>query len=171
MDEEQALRNKPKLPEARHCAKKLLKSCPGKPHTVLNDVVVLLKNDFTLIVRGTKEHLPPDVYAITHRDGDCTIIGYNENASITRQRFSVAHEIGHLLMGHLHGRSSIELDTQDNDEMEANAFAAELLMPRASLAKDIKAGIKQPDVLAKKYQVSSDAMWWQLSKTGLMNLL
>lgn len=171
MDEELALRNKAKVADARHCAKHLLKQCPGNPHTVINDVVKAIQADFNLIVRGTKEHLPSDVYAITHKDDECTIIGYNENASVTRQRFSVAHEIGHLFMGHLHGRSSIDLDTKDNDEIEANAFAVELLMPQASLTKDIKGGIKKPEDLAKRYQVSPEAMWWRLSKTGLINKL
>ena len=74
-------------------------------------------------------------------------------------------------MGHTHGRSSIDLDSADNDEMEANAFAAELLMPQLMLAADIKRGNKNPEALAKKYQVSIDAMWWRLSKTGLINKL
>lgn len=171
MDEETALASKAKVAEARHAAKKLLKQCPGNPHTVLNEVIKLVKNDFVLTVKGTKEHLPKDVYAITHTDSQGTIIGYNENASVTRQRFSVAHELGHLHMGHLHGQSSIDLDSKDNDEIEANAFATELLMPQAPLTKDIKSGIKDPETLAKRYQVSPEAMWWRLSKTGLINKL
>lgn len=172
MDEETLLRNKPKLAEARHNAKALLEACGlQEAPIVLNQVVKRLQTEFVLTVRGTKEHLPPEVFAITHTDDDGTIIGYNENATVTRQRFSVAHEIGHLKMGHTHGQSSIDLDSTDNDEMEANTFAAELLIPQAMLAKDIKNGIRDPEILAKRYQVSSDAMWWRLSKTGLMNKL
>lgn len=171
-DEAVLLRNKPKLAEARHAAKALLKACSiTQAPVVLNDVVSQLKTEFVLTIRGTKEHLPPEVFAITHTDNDGTIIGYNENATVTRQRFSVAHEFGHLKMGHTHGRSSIDLDSADNDEMEANAFAAELLMPQLMLAADIKRGNKNPEALAKKYQVSIDAMWWRLSKTGLINKL
>ncbi|OYX39801.1 hypothetical protein B7Z00_00040 [Candidatus Saccharibacteria bacterium 32-50-10] len=172
MDEAVLLRNKPKLAEARHNAKALLKTCGvSQPPVMLNEVVKQLKTEFILTVRGTKDHFPPEIFAITYTDESGTIIGYNENASVTRQRFSVAHEIGHLKMGHTHGQSSIDLDSSDNDEMEANAFAVELLMPQAVLAKDIKNGIKNPEELARRYQVSPEAMWWRLSKTGLINKL
>ena len=52
----------------------------------------------------------------------------------TRKRFTIAHELGHLLMpGHddygICATEVIESWTRDAKESEANAFAAELLMP------------------------------------------
>lgn len=163
---------KPKVAEARHCAKALLKASGVKDAPViLNEVIKSLKSEFNLTVRGTKEHFPPEIFAITYTDEDGTIIGYNENTTVTRQRFSVAHEIGHLKMGHTHGQSSIDLDSKDGDEVEANAFATELLMPQAFLTRDIKAGMKDPEALAKAYKVSPEAMWWRLMSTGLIKKL
>lgn len=80
------------------------------------------------------------------RDG-CTVIArrggrplylvlYNEKEKNLRRRsFTLAHEVGHILLGH----------TQDGDkeEREANAFAAELLMPRA-LARELRRRLGNP---------------------------
>src|SRR6266516_5935935 len=75
------------------------------------------------------------------------IIGVNESHYPNRQRFTLAHELGHFL---LHGDSaSVFIDAspvffRDEtssegsklQEIEANAFAAELLMPE-SMLRDI----------------------------------
>src|SRR6266576_3628118 len=63
-----------------------------------------------------------------------------------RQRFTIAHELGHLL---LHGYKTPHADTQFRfrdarssegsvlEEIQANQFAAELLMPSAMLKKSV----------------------------------
>jgi Zn-dependent peptidase ImmA (M78 family) len=56
----------------------------------------------------------------------------NRRHHVTRQRFTMAHEIGHAV---LHGDQGSILDyrktmnSPDRKEMEANRFAADLLMP------------------------------------------
>ena len=47
-----------------------------------------------------------------------------------RQNFSIAHELGHVAQGSLHGISNSQAR---HGEQEANAFAAELLMPADAL--------------------------------------
>lgn len=108
-------------------------------------------------------------------------IGVNSNESPERQRFTIAHEIGHLLL-HKKDKVNFELDGvmlfrdghssdgTDLREIEANRFAAELLMPEASLRERLA---KEGDVnlmgekvktskliaaLAKEYDVSPQAM-------------
>jgi Zn-dependent peptidase ImmA (M78 family) len=173
MDEELlTISNKAKVAEARHAAKALLKLANVKCAPVkISELINFVPKDFNLVVRGTKEHLPNGVDAFTHKEPTLTIIGYNQNVAVVRQKFSIAHELGHLYMGHLHGQSSIDLDTNDHDEIEANQFAAHLIMPTLMLKKDIKAGNKSVERLAKLYVVSEEAMWWQLSKSGLIKLL
>jgi Zn-dependent peptidase ImmA (M78 family) len=169
MDEEQQSRGR--IPESRHAAKALLKAASVTDGPViLNKLIAHVSPTFNLKVRGTKD-LPKGVDAILYRDESVSIIGYDENVARVRQKFSVAHELGHLHMGHVHGQSSIDLDSTDFDEVEANQFAANLLMPQTFLASDIKAGMRDVQALAKKYVVSEEAMWWQLSKTGLINKL
>lgn len=74
-------------------------------------------------------------------------ISINRNHPLTRQRFTIAHEIGHDVLGH-HGvslRSSdlgaYESVLEKSNEMAANNFAATLLMPRVLLVKLVKKAI------------------------------
>jgi len=80
-------------------------------------------------------------------------IGFNPGMAWVRRRFTIAHEIGHLMLGHTCGGPDIE----DNPETEASQFAAELLMPLAFLRADYK---KEPDLdkLSAKYIVSREAL-------------
>lgn len=107
-------------------------------------------------------------------------IGINATEGPERQRFTIAHELGHLF---LHKQSPVNYDQgvmmlrdshasegTDIKEIEANRFAAELLMPEDRLQADIaKKGqidlINDTDEaqlliseLADKYQVSRQAM-------------
>lgn len=103
----------------------------------------------------------------------------------TRQRFTIAHELGHLL---LHGYTEPHADRgyvvrfRDGrsaegsvaEEIEANQFAAELLMPRRSLLQRAAAlrleyvtsdGADDPavDEIAKEFEVSKQALLIRLS--------
>lgn len=76
-------------------------------------------------------------------------IAINRKDPQTRQRFTIAHEIGHDVLGH-HGKSqrSSALDAyksilEKSNEMAANNFAATLLMPRHLLVTLVKAAIKR----------------------------
>lgn len=126
------------------------------------------------------------------RDRERTIIGVNENHSRTRQRFTIAHEIGHLLLHEsekLHideyapGYSLFRRDPKSSDgtdviEREANFFAAELLMPQSFLEKDTAGhsvvDLLDPDErvlrdLAKKYRVSVQALTFRLANLGFIH--
>lgn len=91
-----------------------------------------------------------DVSGMLHRDqGGRPVIGINAAHHRNRQRFTLAHELGHLL---LH-TGDISLDTPrtavrmrdercatgtDVEEIQANRFAAALLMPEAFLRRDLR---------------------------------
>jgi len=117
------------------------------------------------------------------------VIGVNPRDPKTRQRFTIAHEIGHF---QLHNKTKGEKLFVDKDfivkyrnsnnynseelkhEQEANAFAAELLMPReficAELAKKSFAALSEPELieeLAKLFEVSVPAMTFRLSNMNL----
>ncbi len=117
--------------------------------------------------------------------GSPPIIGVNANHPPTRKRFTIAHELAHLL---LHIRTGVHVDYAivkmrdarasegtDEEEMEANRFAAEVLMPRRFLEADLAAlgHIFADDEraiasLAKKYGVSPQAMAIRLSSLNLV---
>jgi Zn-dependent peptidase ImmA (M78 family) len=121
------------------------------------------------------------LYGMVHRSSDGTaVIGVNSLDAPNRQRFTIAHEIGHLLLHkderfHVDEKSVIGLRNDrssmatDEREIEANQFAAELLMPRGFLDKDLNGlpdDIEAEDAvsrLAQKYQVSVQAMTVRLT--------
>ena len=120
-----------------------------------------------------------EVSGLIVRKGDSVTIGVNNAHSLGRRRFTIAHEFGHFL---LHAGISDHIDrdyrvnfrakesTQGSnvDEIEANFFAANLLMPKKFLdnakALDALDDEKLVKELAKKFKVSQYAMSLRLSK-------
>lgn len=116
------------------------------------------------------------------KDG-VAIIGVNALHHPNRQRFSAAHELAHHVLHVPEISASVHVDkgfrvlhrdelaAQGTDplEIDANAFAAELLMPRQFLAAAIgDAGLDMEDdaaieSLAKRFRVSVAAMRNRLS--------
>lgn len=119
--------------------------------------------------------LEPDVSGILYRQEGRTVIVYNKRQAVTRQRFTIAHEIAHLA---LHKGTPVHVDHQfrinlrdpnsargtDIEEIEANAFAANLLMPAIWLRQELRSGLvdmensEEITALADRYQVSLQAM-------------
>lgn len=70
---------------------------------------------------------------------DGAMIVVNAEHHLNRQRFTIAHELGHyvlhanqgtkLFLDAIYHRSSVSSEGTDSMEIEANRFAAELLMP------------------------------------------
>lgn len=98
------------------------------------------------------------------------IIAVNENHHPNRQRFTIAHELGHYVLGHGSKEDVLYRNGEsDPDEVEANAFAAEILMPKGVVRHLIfEQDITDIRVLAKKLWVSDDAMYYRLKNLGLI---
>jgi Zn-dependent peptidase ImmA (M78 family) len=98
------------------------------------------------------------------------------NNSFTRQTFTLAHELGHILYG-LDGitdsdEAYIDMmsSREKNLEIKCNAFAAELLVPTISIKEDA-AHIQEPSVtdlkrFAEKYSVSREVIARKLLDLG-----
>lgn len=98
-----------------------------------------------------------------------------------RQRFTIAHELGHYFLDHINGvhvdktvlyRDANSGKAQFADEINANRFAAELLMPREFIDKYLKTiGDYFEDNLienlASKFLVSTTAMSLRLQNLGI----
>ncbi len=93
------------------------------------------------------------------------IIEYNDRHPTVRKRFSIAHEVGHLVLGHSVKSDIFSYSSRDPVEVEANIFAAELLMPFKWLKEDLKGYGVKIDELAYKYWVSKEAMGWRISNS------
>lgn len=92
-----------------------------------------------------------------------------------RQRFTCAHEIGHLAkrgasiderIGYVDSRDTLSSAGTDAEEIWANAFAAELLMPAVAVRTLWAQGKSVPKV-ARTFGVSEEAMQVRLAKLRL----
>jgi len=130
------------------------------------------------------QQLEPDVSGMLVREDDGLVIGVNKHHALVRRRFTVAHELGHL---HLHPGRALILDTSvrvnfrdrmsslatDREEIEANRFAAALLMPQELVVRAAVAGPRDPDELvrslARRFKVSEPAMSYRLINLGILS--
>ena len=99
------------------------------------------------------------------------LIGVNVEDIETRQRFTIAHELGHFLMRHdsdefTEYESSLDSPKQEFD-IEASEFASELLMPLKWVKADF-VKIRSADQMVYRYNVSKTAMWLRLVRLKLV---
>jgi Zn-dependent peptidase ImmA (M78 family) len=131
------------------------------------------------------QQLAPDVSGMLLRNDGQQVIGVNQTHTKNRQKFTVAHELGHLL---LHRGRPLILDTDlrinyrdavsgmatDREEIEANRFAAALLAPeemvRASAAASPALSADElVDTLAHEFKVSMQSMSFRLMNLGIIS--
>lgn len=85
------------------------------------------------------------------------IIFYNQSEAPYRVRYSIIHEFGHYTLGHI-----LNLDREDPlygvQEVEANCFAAQILMPEQLLRECSRRGITiSSDYIMQSFKVSEEA--------------
>lgn len=118
--------------------------------------------------------LPDEVSGVLLFVDSNVLIGFNNGHSPTRQRFTIAHELGHFLLSH-HDHFHIDLgDAHGNppdynwqDERAANDFAAAVLMPQ-QMVTELYETMPSVERLARKLKVSREAMGWRLVNLGLL---
>jgi len=102
---------------------------------------------------------------------DRGVIGVNKNHHPVRQRFSVAHELGHFLLGHDIGIDDLVeegFSKTDPKEREANAFASALLMPTVWIKKSVAQNGLDIEKLARIYDVSKQSITIRLLGLNLI---
>jgi hypothetical protein len=107
--------------------------------------------------------LPRGVDARLRVRGDQRVIELATGQARVRQRFSLAHEIGHHLLGHRHGESELA-------ERQANLFAGALLVPPTWLRRDVASGMTA-EALATRYDVSREVIFIALKDARLLKKL
>lgn len=98
----------------------------------------------------------------------------SSGVSATRQRFTLAHELAHLVAGdsqdllvdeNLYGRKT-------HDEQRANSFAAAFLMPASAIKMSVRPGFISEELIAEllgRFGVSLDALAFRLHNVGIVN--
>jgi Zn-dependent peptidase ImmA (M78 family) len=105
---------------------------------------------------------------LTQENFETHTIFLNDNHHPNRQRFSFAHELGHIYFNTFH--KEVEGGGKSPAEKDADFFASELMIPRGILKEDLKK-LKDPVFLAKKYEVSKDSMWIKVTENNLIKYL
>lgn len=133
---------------------------------------------------GASVHFEPfddDISGVLIRNGDSTAIGVNKAHASVRQRFTIAHELGHLLLHdgvpiridrnfRVNWRKGSGVNASNVEEIEANFFAASLLMPKSMLttANRLDHFDVEDDAeivrLARLFRVSTQAMTFRLAE-------
>lgn len=118
---------------------------------------------------------PIALSALLLRHEQNAFIGINSHQAPVRQRFSLAHELGHFALHHKDGHFidygvalAVEGELPGYDwqhETEANQFAAELLMPADLVKNDARTTALSR--LARRYDVSQEAMGFRIANLGL----
>jgi hypothetical protein len=131
--------------------------------------------------------LGEDVSGLLVSRGGTATICVRESDPLVRQRFTIAHEVGHFALKHQEHGEHVHVDEgwkvtarSHNKtagfhpiEVEANQFAATLLMPSGLLRRRVASyGVGKLDEhhvseLAREFKVSEQAMTIRLATLGL----
>lgn len=142
----------------------------------------------TIGLQVVADDLGPEVSGLLIRKGEQVLIAVERSDPPNRRNFTVAHEIGHHVLGHqFESGSHVHVDKGnyisqrgprsskgiDPKEVEANKFAAALLMPSDFVRREA-AKLHQPildddvSALADLFKVSEQAMTIRLSDLRLL---
>lgn len=131
-----------------------------------------------LSIKASFEEMEDEVSGLLLVENGVASIAVNKGHHPNRQRFTTAHECAHYLL-HSANRDHLFVDKAyyrnstssagfDPREIEANAFAAALLMPKWLLKEELKAHDPITDLdiyrLAVRFGVSEQAMTLRLVK-------
>jgi Zn-dependent peptidase ImmA (M78 family) len=120
--------------------------------------------------------LPEDVAGACYRAEGGAVLWVNGAQARPRQRFTLAHELGHAWCKH---DGALEVDslatlsgkTTNPLEVQANAFAAELLVPRAAMQELVaqEPTLDEVVTIAAAYGVSAVVVVYRLKQLRLVS--
>lgn len=124
---------------------------------IIENLTELLESKGIITIQGDFGTERVDSRSFLTRKGNPVIV-YNKSLLGDRQRFTLAYELGHLIL-----HTSVS-DYGDRDiDHEANLFAAEFLMPESEIRSEFKEGISVTKLadLKRKWKVSMIALLYR----------
>ncbi|MEU7743545.1 XRE family transcriptional regulator [Nonomuraea sp. NPDC049158] len=141
----------------------------------VRDLAPLVEDVFGIDVRIMS--LPDGFEGLSWTDDLCGLMVVGSSELPSRQRFTIAHELGHLLAGddqglHLDGSLDDAAHKRKPSEMRANAFAAEFLLPGDVLTRQVRDMVwtdRSFAELACRLLVSPATLAWRLFNLDLID--
>ncbi|TGM97308.1 ImmA/IrrE family metallo-endopeptidase [Leptospira dzoumogneensis] len=148
-------------------AERIASKLKFKPETDLEDLINSLGGELHYL-DPEKLEATEDGSILVHGEGDFEIFLSNYTG-ILRDRFTIAHELGHYFLHSRQGEIAIQVERNGSDrlEWEANWFAAAFLMPADQVKSKFKK-YQSLSVTATYFQVSIAAMQVRLETLGLL---
>ena len=145
----------------------------GFEKLMLEDLEAAVEESFSIDVGRVDLKVGFDGLSLCH--GDFRLALVNNQTSWSRQRFTLAHEVGHILAGdsqQLRLDANVMSPTQRRapSEMRANSFAAAFLMPADRLRDACIEGVDEQRFaeLIAELRVSPSALSWRLFNLRLI---
>ncbi|PPF64716.1 hypothetical protein C5E16_14245 [Clavibacter michiganensis] len=126
------------------------------------DLVAVLEEAGAVVLRWPLETIQVDAIA-SWQEGEVPVILLGEHVPADRQRFTMAHELGHAVMH--------DSEATADQEAEADAFAGEFLLPATRLAAEWPKQATVDDLLPlkRKWGVSLSALIRRAFDAGLIS--
>jgi Zn-dependent peptidase ImmA (M78 family) len=136
-----------------------------------------------------EQHFERGLSGVLIRENGRSVIGVSAVDAPVRRRFTIAHEIGHLLLHpgralimdpavRVNRRDEVSSLATDSEEIEANQFAAAVLMPEVlvreavnqvlTVKQDLRVELLVEDLASRVFNVSAQAMGYRLVNLGLL---
>lgn len=126
------------------------------------DVVAVANHNNVKVISATFSDRYSEVSGLIRKDKNGTKIYVNAKDAALRQRFTIAHELGHFVEHMNNGEFEfvdLRADVRSPEEAKANRFASELLMPEKSVRKEHdKLMFPTAEKLSQVFMVSKQAM-------------
>ena len=156
-----------------------------EPHVPIKEIAK------KLLIEVIPYFVGDNVSGILISKGDNATIGYNPNDPDVRQRFTIAHELGHYILHRKEKITSEQLfvdrdfivkyrstskytDSELLQEQQANAFAAAILMPERLIRKELRKKdyetLNEAQVIGKLadvFKVSEIAMTYKMTNLNI----
>ena len=134
----------------------------------IENMTTLLETNgiFIFVVNSTK--LNTDAYSRIINDTPIIVLNSHKGTSV-RWRFSLAHELGHLVLHRNLSKKDFELRAKEIED-EASLFASSFLMPPDSFGNSVIAPkLDFLEDLKKEWKVSIAAMIYHCRNLGILN--
>ncbi len=137
----------------------------GVPDGSIDDLAHFVEKSGVLIIEIDTDFEKFDAMTGKTQNG-VVVVFLNGRMPKDRQRFTLAHELGHIIM-HI---PFIDIDPRRDVEKEANRFASEFLMPFSEFRSDaLYLNYYKLDTLKSYWKVSKQAIIYKAKQDGIID--